>query len=177
MYRACNTAAFTTINNPIDRCIAVEHLIGQIADRFARQRVEALRSAAFGCGGVGRQASQTYWTEHRFDREKARACRHLPQLRNIALSFFLIHDRDSGSDVVAAGQPVVRSGSRDHLEHIADAFGQQQPIEIRREFDQIEQIAAPRRSHGIVEHVGERCAEHPLPAAVLREELRMRLVS
>src|SRR5262249_1546648 len=98
------------------------------------------------------------------------------QLWDVAVGLSLIDDRRTEPHVVAASQPVVRAGASDHLEHIADALCEQKPVQIRREFDQVEQIAAPLRIDLVVEDVGERRAKHSLSATVRGEELSVRLV-
>lgn len=55
-----------------------------------------------------------------------------------ASSFGLADDRSSEPDAVAPRQPVVRPCARDHVEHVANALREQQPVQIGRELDQVD---------------------------------------
>ena len=78
-----------------------------------------------------------------------RARRNGQQLWNVAVGFFLVDDRGAKPDVGVVLVEVERH--RQHVAHVADALGQQQPIQVGRGVDEREEVGAPLRVDGIVE--------------------------
>ena len=93
--------------------------------------------------------------QQRLSAPEAHARRHGLQLRAITQHFLAVHDGGAEPDI--RGELGAKVG--EHARDVADALGQQQPVEIRCRRDQVEQVGAPGRINLVVEHVGQAGAE------------------
>ncbi len=164
MHRASAATAFAAGNHPVDAAQAFEIID---ASR-ALKRVVVIDPAS---------PAEGDWAEEWFHREKSHGRRHGKQFGDVAIRFFLIDDRGTQPYVIGqAGlfdtfkvEAILRRLGN-HRRYIADALGEQKPIEIGRLLDKVEQVGSLLRIHGVVEYVGERHAEDTATPAVFREK-------
>lgn len=164
MHRTSSGAAFAAADHPVDP-VLWRYMAATLVGAEAAQHVVAVRPIAV--GQRSHDARQIHRTEQRLHRQEAHARRHREQLRDVAVCLGLVDDRRAEPDVIR--QPV-DADMLQHRLHVADALRQNQPVEVRGIGDQPEQVSSPRRIDSVVEHVGERRAEHALVPAVDRIE-------
>ena len=151
------------------------------------------------------QRIELHRTQQRLHAQEPQCSRRTQQLGHIPIRFLLVADGGSQPDVcgrfaikptsrkqLTRGIGVVRRQVTDiaqSLHDVADAFGQQQKVQLLAFGDQLKQIQTPLHRHLVVEDIREGCTEHtgthpvlqrlcipavhPIPGAGLRAMARL----